>query len=192
MGEQRRPSDMAARAFAGSSRALLQPRTSTSSSSLRVWRSLSTSAKARAAAAAATQADGAAAPPPAAAGASSSSSNAQVNKIVDDISKLTLLEAADLVETLKSRLNIADVPVAAAPAAEEAAAPKEKTAFDVTLKKIDASAKAKVIKEVKTVMPSMNLVEAKKFVESLPKVLKEGATKEEAEKLKKALEAVGA
>lgn len=74
-----------------------------SSSSLRVWRSLSTSAKARAAAAAATQADGAAAPPPAAAGASSSSSNAQVNKIVDDISKLTLLEAADLVETLKVR-----------------------------------------------------------------------------------------
>lgn len=55
----------------------------------------------------------------------------------------------------------AAAPAAAAPAAEEAAAPKEKTAFDVTLKKIDASAKAKVIKEVKTVMPSMNLVEVR-------------------------------
>lgn len=100
-------------------------------------------------------------------------------------------------------------PVAAV-VAEVVEVVKEKTAFNVTLTKIDPTQKAKAIREVKAIMPSMNLVEvsvleeidflvtdlndfqAKKFVESLPKVLKEGATKEEAEKLKKALEAVGA
>ena len=118
-------------------------------------------------------------------------------------------------------MNIADVPMAAAapsaaagggaasaPAAE-AAAPepvKEKTSFSVVLKAIDAAQKAKAIKEVKAVMSGMNLVEvrssvrraalilaqAKKFVESCPQTLKENATKEEAEKLKAALEKVGA
>jgi large subunit ribosomal protein L7/L12 len=60
------------------------------------------------------------------------------------------------------------------------------------LTKIDAAQKAKVIKEVKQVMPNMNLVEAKKFVENLPQTLKENVPKEDVEKLKKALEAVGA
>ncbi|BGP16630.1 hypothetical protein JCM10213_000454 [Rhodosporidiobolus nylandii] len=122
--------------------------------------------------------------------------------IVDQISGLTLLEAADLVDALKSRLNIVDIalpaaaaapaPAAAAPAAEEPAAPKEKTVFNVNLTKIDAAQKAKAIKEVKALIPGMNLVEAKKFVESLPKPLKEGATKEEAEKLQAAFKAIGA
>ncbi|GAA5894619.1 hypothetical protein JCM5296_002908 [Sporobolomyces johnsonii] len=123
--------------------------------------------------------------------------------IVDEISKLTLLEAADLVDALKSRLNIVDIalpaasaaPAAAAPAAaaEEApAAPKEKTVFNVNLTKIDAAQKAKAIREVKAIMPGMNLVEAKKFVESLPKALKEGATKEEAEKLQALFKGIGA
>ena len=97
---------------------------------------------------------------------------------------------------------------ASAPAAE-AAAPepvKEKTSFQVVLKAIDAAQKAKAIKEVKAVMSGMNLVEvrcrsagrvadppqAKKFVESCPQTLKENATKEEADKLKAALEKVGA
>ncbi|GAA5887902.1 hypothetical protein JCM6882_000794 [Rhodosporidiobolus microsporus] len=123
--------------------------------------------------------------------------------IVDQISGLTLLEAADLVDALKSRLNIVDIalPAAAAPAAsaapaaapaDEPAAPKEKTVFNVNLTKIDAAQKAKAIREVKAIMPGMNLVEAKKFVESLPKTLKEGATKEEAEKLQALFKAIGA
>ena len=78
----------------------------------------------------------------------------------------------------------------AAPAEEEK--PKEKTIFTVVLKGLkDASAKAKVIKEVKALNSTMNLVEAKKFVESAPQTLKEGLTKEDAEKLQKAVEAAG-
>ncbi|SGY94251.1 BQ5605_C037g11639 [Microbotryum silenes-dioicae] len=128
----------------------------------------------------------------------------KISQIVDQISTLTLLEAADLVDALKTRLNITDVAMptmaapsasaAAAPVAEEAAAaaPKEKTVFNVTLKAIDAAQKAKAIREVKALMPNMNLVEAKKFVESLPKVLKENATKEEGEKLQALFKAIGA
>lgn len=102
----------------------------------------------------------------------------------------------------QTRLNIQDIAmpaVAAAPAATaEASAdaeedkPKEKTIFSVKLESIDPTAKAKVIKEVKALNPTMNLVEAKKFVESAPQVLKEGLSKEDAEKLQKALEAAGA
>ncbi|KAG8955041.1 hypothetical protein FRC03_011302 [Tulasnella sp. 419] len=106
---------------------------------------------------------------------------------------------------LQTRLNIQEIamPVAAAaPAANAAAAsddapaeaekPKEKTTFDVTLVSFDATAKAKIIKEVKSIMPNMNLMEAKKFVESVPKPLKEGIPKEEAEKLQKLLKDLGA
>ncbi|KAK4701196.1 large subunit ribosomal protein L7/L12, partial [Phenoliferia sp. Uapishka_3] len=156
-----------------------------------------------------------AAPPP-----PPSNLSPKISAIVDQIATLTLLEAAELVDALKTKLNIVDIampasaPAASGPAAaapvEEVAAPKEKTVFNVTLTKIDAAQKAKAIREVKAIMPSMNLVEqaelarngadehlltcgqAKKFVESLPKVLKENATKEEAEKLQKALVAVGA
>ncbi|KAK4047255.1 54S ribosomal protein L12, mitochondrial [Microbotryomycetes sp. JL201] len=166
-------------------------------------RCLSSSAARRASAAAADTTPAAAAPtaPPAAATASP-----KIQQIVDQISTLTLLEAADLVEALKSKLNIADIALpaagavaaapaaaadgAAAPAAEEK--PKEKTVFNVTLQKIDAAQKAKAIREVKALMPGMNLVEAKKFVESLPKVVKENATKEEAEKLKELFKGIGA
>lgn len=70
--------------------------------------------------------------------------------------------------------------------------PKAKTTFTVKLKGLkDPIAKAKVIKEVKTINSSMNLVEAKKFVESAPQTLKEDITKDEAEKLQKAIEAAG-
>ncbi|KAI9616536.1 hypothetical protein H4Q26_010932 [Puccinia striiformis f. sp. tritici PST-130] len=121
----------------------------------------------------------------------------KIEDLVKTISQLTLLEASELVDALKSRLKITEVamPVQAASGSNQSGGnagdakdkkaepekPKEKTVF-----------KAKVIKEVKTIMPNMNLVEAKKFVESLPKQLKENGTKEEIEKLKKALEAVGA
>jgi large subunit ribosomal protein L7/L12 len=100
----------------------------------------------------------------------------------------------------KTRLNIQDIamPVgvpmaapggAAAPAEEDK--PVEKTEFNLKIEKVDAATKAKVIREVKN-LAGLNLVEAKKFVESVPKVLKESISKDEAEKLQKALEAVGA
>jgi len=79
---------------------------------------------------------------------------------------------------------------AAEPAEEEK--PKEKTIFNVKLESFDAGSKPKVIKEVKAMVPNLTLIEAKKFVESLPKVLKENLPKEDAEKLKKVFEGLGA
>ncbi|GAB1192373.1 ribosomal protein L7/L12, C-terminal/adaptor protein ClpS-like protein [Aspergillus pseudonomiae] len=130
--------------------------------------------------------------------------NPKISQIVDQISTLTLLETADLVATLKSRLNIPDLPVggfamaggaapAAAPAEEEEAAPaaQEKTLFNLKLESIDAASKAKVIKEIKSLL-GLSLVDSKKFVESVPKVLKESVPKEDAEKIIETLKAVGA
>ncbi|EZF32462.1 54S ribosomal protein L12 [Trichophyton mentagrophytes] len=130
----------------------------------------------------------------------------KITKIVDQISQLTLLETADLVSSLKTRLNIPDLPVggfaaaapggAAAPAAaaeEEEAAPaaQEKTLFNLKLESFDAASKAKIIKEVKSML-GLSLVESKKFVESVPKVIKESVPKEEAEKIVASLKALGA
>ncbi|KAI6164996.1 ribosomal protein L7/L12 C-terminal domain-containing protein [Pisolithus thermaeus] len=124
-----------------------------------------------------------------------------ISRIVDDISGLTLLQAADLVSLLKSRLNIQEIampaaaaPVAAAPAEEapEEEKPKEKTVFNVMLKSFDAGAKPKIIREVKAMVPNLTLIDAKKFVESVPKVLKENLSKEDAEKLKQTFEGLGA
>jgi len=84
---------------------------------------------------------------------------------------------------------------AAAAAVEEAPVeekPKEKTVFNVRLESFDGTSKSKIIKEVKALNPTLNLVAAKGFVESLPKVLKENLPKEEAEKLKATFEALGA
>jgi large subunit ribosomal protein L7/L12 len=125
----------------------------------------------------------------------------KISAIVDDISKLTLLETSDLITHLKEKLNIPDMAVApmqmaaapaAAPAAaaEEAEPVEEKTLFNVKLESFDAKSKAKMIKEVKNLL-GLSLVDAKKFVESAPKVLKENMPKEDAEKLKTALEALG-
>ncbi|KAJ3325696.1 general negative regulator of transcription subunit 5 [Boothiomyces sp. JEL0866] len=128
----------------------------------------------------------------------------KITAIVDEISKLNLLEVSTLVSELKTKLNIADVvmasgPAAAAPAPAAAAdaEPKEEvkaapTQFKVTLAKFDPASKAKVIKEIKALLPGANLVEAKKFVEGAPKVVRENVPKDEAEKIKAALEAVGA
>ncbi|GFF23612.1 50S ribosomal protein L12 [Aspergillus lentulus] len=133
--------------------------------------------------------------------------NPKITQIVDQISQLTLLETADLVASLKSRLNIPDLPVggfavaagpgggAAAPAAaeEEEAAPaaQEKTLFNLKLETVDAASKAKVIKEIKGLL-GLSLVDSKKFVESVPKMMKESVPKEEAEKIIETLKAVGA
>jgi len=131
--------------------------------------------------------------------------NPKIAGIVDQISQLTLLETADLVASLKSRLNIPDLPVggfaaapAAAPAAaaaeeaEEAApAAAEKTLFNLKLEKFDAAAKAKVIKEVKNLL-GLSLVDSKKFVESAPKMMKESVPKEDAEKIIATMKELGA
>ncbi|KAL5115385.1 54S ribosomal protein L12, mitochondrial [Pleosporales sp. CAS-2024a] len=135
----------------------------------------------------------------------------KIATIVDQISQLTLLETADLVSTLKERLNIPDMPMggfvgggggggaaggaapAAAPVEEEEAAPAaaEKTLFNLKLEKFDAGAKPKVIKEIKAML-GLSLVDSKKFVESAPKTMKEGVPKEEAEKIVETLKALGA
>ncbi|KAF2497756.1 ClpS-like protein [Lophium mytilinum] len=132
-------------------------------------------------------------------------SNPKIATIVDQISQLTLLETADLVSSLKSRLNIPDMPMGgfgggaaqpaavAAPVEEEDAAPavQEKTLFTLKLQSFDAGAKPKVIKEVKAML-GLSLVDSKKFVESAPKVMKEGVPKEESEKMMAAFKALGA
>ena len=119
---------------------------------------------------------------------------ADLNKIVDDLSSLTVLEAAELSKMLEEKWGVsaaAPVAVAAAPAAggSEAAA-EEKTEFDIELSE-SGSNKIAVIKEVRTIT-SLGLKEAKDLVESAPKPLKQGVKKEEAEEMKKALEAAGA
>lgn len=87
----------------------------------------------------------------------------------------------------------AAAPAAAAPAeAAEEEKPKEKTIFNVMLEKFETASKAKVIKEIKAMIPNMNLVEAKKFVESAPKMIRENVPKEEAEKLQKTFADLGA
>ena len=119
---------------------------------------------------------------------------ADLNKIVEDLSSLTVLEAAELSKLLEEKWGVsaaAPVAVAAAPAAGggEAAA-EEKTEFDIELSE-SGSNKISVIKEVRTIT-GLGLKEAKDLVEGAPKPLKQGVKKEEAEEMKKALEAAGA
>jgi large subunit ribosomal protein L7/L12 len=121
---------------------------------------------------------------------------ANLDTLVNDISGLTLLETSELVKLLETKLGVsAAAPVAAAaPAAGGgAAAPaaEAKTAFDVILKEVGAN-KIGVIKEVRAAVAGLGLAEAKALVEGAPKTVREGATKEEAEEIKKKLEAAGA
>ena len=113
-----------------------------------------------------------------------------LNKIVDELSTLTILEAAELAKMLEEKWGVsAAAPVAAAAAGATAAA-EEKTEFDVVLADAGAN-KINVIKEVRTIT-GLGLKEAKDLVEGAPKEVKKGATKEEAEKIKKQLEDAGA
>jgi large subunit ribosomal protein L7/L12 len=120
---------------------------------------------------------------------------ADIAKLVEDLSGLTVLEVAELVKTLEDKWGVsaaAPVAVAAAgPAAAAVAPAEEKTEFDVILTDAGGN-KIAVIKEVRGVVPGLGLAEAKKLVESAPQPLKEGAKKEEAEEIKKKLEAAGA
>jgi large subunit ribosomal protein L7/L12 len=121
---------------------------------------------------------------------------ANLESLVNDISGLTLLETSELVKLLETKLGVsAAAPVAAAaPAAGAAAgapAAEAKTAFDVILKSVDAAKKIGVIKEVRAAVAGLGLAEAKALVEGAPKTVREGVTKEEAEEIKKKLEAAG-
>ena len=112
--------------------------------------------------------------------------------IYKEVTGLTVLELAELVKAMESRLGIsAAAPVAAAAGPAVAAAPvEEKTAFDVILKEVDPAKKIGVIKEVRAVT-NLGLAEAKTLVESAPKTIKEAVPKAEAEDLKKKIEAAG-
>jgi large subunit ribosomal protein L7/L12 len=118
---------------------------------------------------------------------------ANLDQIVEQLSGLTVIEAAELSKKLEEKWGVsaaAPVAAAAAPAGAAAPAAEAKVAFDVVLKAAGAN-KIGVIKEVRTVT-SLGLKEAKDLVEGAPKTVKEGATKEEAEEIKKKLEAAGA
>ena len=117
---------------------------------------------------------------------------ADLQKLVDDLSTLTVLEAADLAKMLEEKWGVsaaAAVAVAAAPGAD-AAAVEEKTEFTVVLTAIGEK-KIEVIKEVRA-LTGLGLKEAKDLVEGAPKPVKEGVTKDEAEKVKAQLEKAGA
>src|ERR1700747_2710474 len=118
---------------------------------------------------------------------------ADLQRIVDDLSKLTVLEAADLAKMLEEKWGVsaaAAVAVAAAPGAAAAAPAEEKTEFTVVL---TAAGEKKIegIKEVRA-LTGLGLKEAKDLVEGAPKPVKEGVTKDEAEKVKAQLEKAGA
>ncbi|WP_038172745.1 50S ribosomal protein L7/L12 [Verrucomicrobium sp. BvORR106] len=120
---------------------------------------------------------------------------ADLNKIVDELSALTVLEVAELVKSLEDKWGVsAAAPVAVAAAATggpAAAAAVEKTEFDVILTD-GGTNKIGVIKEVRAVVAGLGLAEAKALVEKAPQPLKQGVTKEEAEEIKKKIEAAGA
>ena len=120
---------------------------------------------------------------------------ADINAIVEQLSGMTVLEVADLVKQLEEKWGVsaaAPVAVAAVGGGAAAAAPvEEKTSFDVILKDAGAT-KINVIKEVRAAVAGLGLAEAKALVEGAPKTIKEGVTKEEAEEIKKKIEAAGA
>ena len=117
-----------------------------------------------------------------------------INEIVSAIESLTLIECSELVKALEEKFGVvAAAPVAAgAGAAAPAAAAEEKTEFDVVLTGFDAAKKVAIIKAVREVVPGLGLKEAKDIVEGAPKTLKEGASKEDAEAIKKKLAEAGA
>lgn len=121
------------------------------------------------------------------------------DQIIEAISNMTVLELVDLIKAIEDKFGVqASAPVTFAPAmmpgvagAGAAEEKEEKTSFDVIVKEVPADKKLNVLKVVRE-LTNMQLKEAKDFVESVPKPLKEGVTKEEAEQLKKKLEEAGA
>ena len=145
---------------------------------------------------------------PAAPAAAAAPVDPKISTIVDSISKLTILETSQLITELKTKLNIPDIaPMApmgafggagavgagdaSGAAAEEAPKEEEKSTFSIKLESFDAKSKAKIIKEIKSSL-GLSLVEAKKFVEAAPKVIKDNVSKADAEAMKDTLEKLGA
>ena len=124
--------------------------------------------------------------------------SAKTDEILDSLKSLSLLEASELVKQIEEAFGVSAAAsagvVMAAPGAggggDSAEAAEEKTEFEIVLESFDASSKIKVLKEVRNAT-GLGLGEAKALVEAAPKTIKEGATKEDAEALKKAIEAVG-
>lgn len=121
---------------------------------------------------------------------------AELDAIVEQLSKLTVLEAAELVKKLETAWGVtAAAPVAAAAAPSGAAAApvaEAKTSFDVVLVSAPADKKIAVIKAVREIKPGLGLAEAKKMVEEAPKTILEGANKADSDAAKKKLEDAGA
>ena len=117
----------------------------------------------------------------------------KLEKLVDELSTLTVMEAAELAKLLETKWGVsaAAAVAVAAPGAGGGAAAEAKTEFDVILVEGGAN-KINVIKEIRAVLPSLGLKEAKDLVEGAPKAIKEAVAKDEAEKIKKQLEAAGA
>jgi len=118
---------------------------------------------------------------------------ADLDKIADELSGLTVIEAADLAKLLEEKWGVsaaAPVAMAAAPAADGGAAAEEQSEFDVVLASFGEK-KINVIKEVRAIT-GLGLKEAKDLVESAPKEIKEGISKDEADKIKEQLESAGA
>ncbi len=124
--------------------------------------------------------------------------SAKTDEILDSLKSLSLLEASELVKQIEEAFGVSAAAsagvVMAAPGAaaggDSTDAAEEKTEFEVVLESFEASSKIKVLKEVRNAT-GLGLGEAKALVEAAPKTIKEGATKEDAEALKKAIEAVG-
>ncbi|XP_066592385.1 large ribosomal subunit protein bL12m [Prorops nasuta] len=124
--------------------------------------------------------------------------NPKIDKIAKDITALNLIEVAELSDLLKKRLNLPDAPIM--PMGGFAALPKEekveeevkvKTDFTVKLVKFDVNQKVALIKEIKNILPEMNLVQAKKFVEAVPTIVKAEIPKAEADKIVEIIQKVG-
>ena len=124
--------------------------------------------------------------------------SAKTDEILDSLKSLSLLEASELVKQIEEAFDVSAAAsagvVMAAPGAaaggDSADAAEEKTEFDVVLESFEAASKIKVLKEVRNAT-GLGLGEAKALVEAAPKTIKEGASKDDAEALKKAIEAVG-
>ena len=115
----------------------------------------------------------------------------KINNIIEEIKSLTILELSELVKAVEAEFGVsAAAPVGVVAAGPAAPAAEEKTEFDVVLKSFGAK-KLDVIKAVREIT-GLGLKEAKEMVESAPKAVKEGVSKDEAENLKKALEEAGA
>jgi len=114
----------------------------------------------------------------------------KVTAMIEEIKALTVLELSELVRALEEEFGVSAAAMAAPAAGAAAPAAEEKTDFDVVLTGFDAAAKIKVIKVVREIT-GLGLAEAKAFVEGAPKTLKEGASKDEGEELKKKVEEAG-